>query len=186
MTIADHLNRSDLKLDTPTNLTDEQLEQMRDQYATLEPIEFRETVEEGVAGLMTQVAADHPDQPVAANAMQVAARISRTLHQYEPRPQGAAELYENAMQVLFEQFPASAEADDQRVYYAFSQFQANGAFDKAAELYGQHPFGHRDYFEAQSLRLFCLTQVAQQEQGTAAADACDGIPRGRTATITRV
>ncbi len=32
MTIADHLNRSDLKLDTPTNLTDEQLEQWNAAY----------------------------------------------------------------------------------------------------------------------------------------------------------
>ncbi|MFW6059966.1 MAG: hypothetical protein ACODAQ_07275 [Phycisphaeraceae bacterium] len=129
-----------------------------------------------VAQLMTDLADRYPDQPRAGDAIATAVGLLRSLHQMQGRPSEVVDAYRRAGEVLFEKFPQTQAADDERLYYAFHVLQAAGDYRAAARMYAAVPFDHADYFEAQRERLFALRQIHEEAEGEEAkADALQAV-----------
>lgn len=119
------------------------------------------------AAILTGLADEMDEQPVAEEAIAYAVELLRTLHGVVPRPAGVDEAYRAACHVLFGKFPKIDAAGRERLYYGVAVLAADGRYAKAAELFQQVPFDHPDYFETQVEMLFALTKVFEQAEATA-------------------
>ena len=130
------------------------------------------------AKILTDLAEQLPDQPVAEEAVGGAVTILRPLHTQTPRPGGVSEAYDRTMAVLLNKFPTAAVTDNERLYYGFFVLQSALKYADAAAVYAKVPVGHADYFTAQQERLRCLIELfraapAGKEKDAAATAALD-------------
>ncbi len=117
--------------------------------------------------LWGELAGQMPDQPIAEEAIKTAITVLRHFHTYQPKPHGAAQAYEQVGAVLFEHFPTSAVADDERVNYAFYVLAPKGEHAKAVEILSKAPKNHPLYFEARREMLLSLQKIFEQAQKVA-------------------
>ena len=135
----------------------------------------------------TAVAREHPDLPVATDAIALASALAESLHrQYAARP-GVAAAFEAAAAVLFDSgsFATTPAADDRRLYATRVRLQDTGRYAEAAASYARQLPDHRHYADAQSRRAESL--VAQwrgatpAERPVIAAAARDAVARAAAA-----
>lgn len=119
----------------------------------------------------TDLADQLPDQPAAEQAIGYAVGVLRQLQQLTPRPEGVTEAYARTVAVLFEKYPTSKTADNERLYYAASVLIPRGAFSEAAEVLSKIPAGHPDYFAAQRERLLATKEQWAHTTDPAEKDA---------------
>jgi len=117
------------------------------------------------------LAQEMPDQPLAEQAIDIAVKVLRQFYDLQPRPEGTAEAYERAAGVLFEHFPTSKIADNERVYYAFYVLTPKGKYTEAVALLRETPKDHPSYFESQQELLNNLKQIFDQAKKTADKNA---------------
>lgn len=120
-----------------------------------------------VARLMTDLADELPAQPQAGQAIRTAINLLQPLHRAQRGTDEVAQAYRRAGEVLFDKFPQTQAADDERLYYAFYVLQPAGELEAAAAMYDAVPFDHADYFEAQRERLFVMQTLHEQGDGDA-------------------
>ncbi|MCC6682084.1 MAG: hypothetical protein IT445_14375 [Phycisphaeraceae bacterium] len=134
-----------------------------------------------------------PDQPIAEQAIAAGMAMLRWLDQQDPPPPGVDEAYRAGAQVLFDRYPSSQAADDERVYYAYRVLQRDGENQKAVEFYRKVPPSHETYFDARREMLFAmesyedadpLLTAARQVRDEAQRDASE--PAMRAAAAARL
>jgi hypothetical protein len=109
-----------------------------------------------LTGILTDLAEQMPAQPVAEDAITASVALLREMHRVLPTPVEVQQAYERATGVLFKQFPVSAAADGERLYYGYAVLQQAGRYREAMQMYQSVPFDHDDYFPAQRQALICL------------------------------
>jgi len=97
----------------------------------------------------TELAHQLGSEPLAEESIGLAIMILRNLHLISPHPPGVADAYKRAAKVLFNQFPTSPAADDERLYFALQELVPAGQYIQAVQMLTRVPKDHRDYFEAQ-------------------------------------
>ena len=115
-----------------------------------------------LAGVLTDLAEQMPEQPVSEDAIASAVGFLRELHQVLPVPVEVQQAYERAAGVLFKHFPFSTAADSERLYYGYTVLASSGKYREAVDMYGRVPFDHDDYFRAQRQALLSLEQVHRE------------------------
>ncbi len=110
-----------------------------------------------------------PDQPIAEQAIAAGMAVLRWLDQQDPQPPGVNEAYRAGAQVLFDRYPSSQAADDERVYYAYNVLQRDGENQKAVEFYRKVPPTNATYFDARREMLFAMESYADPDQLLTAA-----------------
>ena len=120
-----------------------------------------------LTAILTDLADQMPDQPVAEDAIAASVLLLRELHRVQPTPPEVKEAYERAAGVLFSKFPTSAAADGERLYYGYAVLQAAGRYRDAIRMYLRVPFDHDDYFQAQRQLLISLSALYKQSEPTA-------------------
>ncbi len=108
--------------------------------------------------ILLEVADKHHTEPVAADAITIAANYANTLHvmsAQQPIP-GAEAVYERVGQVLFTKHDNTPVAENQRVYFAQTMLQNKGKLAEAVEMYGKVRVDSDWYFPALVQRLFTL------------------------------
>jgi tetratricopeptide (TPR) repeat protein len=120
-----------------------------------------------VTTILTDLADQMPGQPVAEDAITAAVALLRELHQVLPTPPGVEQAYERAVSVLFNKFPTSEAADNERLYYGYTVFAQNGKHREAVDMFQRVPFDHDDYFAAQRQSLISLHELDKQAQPAA-------------------
>src|SRR5690606_31389635 len=85
----------------------------------------------------------------------------------EPQPPGVDEAYQAAAKVLFEKYASEPVADDERLYYGYFVLVPAERYAEAADVLGDIPTGHRDYFVAQREMLFALEEAVRAERDPA-------------------
>lgn len=119
------------------------------------------------SALLVRLAEEMPDQPQAEEAIAGAVGLLRALHQVEPKPAGADEAYGKAVAVLFEKFPTSEAADNERLYYAYYVLVRAGRYDEAVDVLLRVPPTHPDYLKAQREALLAVEQAMLAATGPA-------------------
>ncbi|MEX1015454.1 MAG: hypothetical protein WDZ31_01815 [Phycisphaeraceae bacterium] len=114
-----------------------------------------------VSKLMVDLAAEMPDQPVSEPAIANAMGLLRSLRDLDQRPAEVDQTYRRAGEVLFREYPNSEAADDERIYYGYEMLYDDGQYEAAAAMFGQVPFEHPDYFEAQAAMVMALGRHVQ-------------------------
>lgn len=113
-----------------------------------------------------KLADEMPDQPQAEEAIAYAVQLLHEAHeQVRPRPAQIDEAYRRAVAVLFEKFPTTAAADNERLYYGYSVLAASGAYQDAIRILGGVPETHPSYFEAQREALFAIEAIMENAKG---------------------
>jgi tetratricopeptide (TPR) repeat protein len=113
-----------------------------------------------------ELAQAHPDQPEAAQAINVAVSLGAQIYQRVKQAQGlseqaiadAARPYENALRVLIDRFSVGelAELARQSTYSLAALLREQARYEQAIEAYERVPDNHRYYVEAQYEKLVCL------------------------------
>ena len=106
-----------------------------------------------VAGIMTEVAADHPDRPIAEQAIANAVSLSRSMASGSNTTESGRAAYLQAIEVLLKKYPTTKTADAERVPYAVNILQAGNQHGRAIEVLEGVPRDHASYFEAQAWKL---------------------------------
>ena len=106
-----------------------------------------------------QLAQDLPELPQAEEGIEIAISVLQQLHAHTPRPDGVDEAYRATAEALFEKFPTSRAADNERIYYAFAVLVPSGEYHRAADLLGKIPREHEHYFPAKREQLFSLKEM---------------------------
>ncbi|GAB4190451.1 MAG: hypothetical protein Kow00105_04760 [Phycisphaeraceae bacterium] len=119
-----------------------------------------------VTKILTDLAEQMPDQPVAEDAITAAVSLLRELHQVVPTPPRIEQAYVRAAEVLFSKFPTSEAADNERIYFGYHVLEQAGKHREAVRMYQQVPFDHDQYFEAQRQALLSL-RMLERESGPA-------------------
>lgn len=114
--------------------------------------------------ILTDLADQMPGQPVAEDAITAAVALLRELHQVLPTPPGVEPAYERAVSVLFNKFPTSEAADNERLYYGYTVFAQTGKHREAVDMFQRVPFDHDDYFTAQRQSLISLHDLDKESQ----------------------
>lgn len=112
----------------------------------------------------TSLAQQHPDHPVAEQAIRFAIAVLQQLYEHSPRPEGVADAYQRAAAVLFDKFPTAKFADDQRLHYAFNVLIQGGRYQQALDILDKVPPDHPSYFEAQRESLLSLKALHDQAE----------------------
>jgi len=115
-----------------------------------------------LTAILTDLGQQMPEQAIAEEAITVAVTLLHEMHQVLPAPIEVQEAYERAVGVLFKQFPFSASADGERLYYGYAVLSASGRHREAYSMFGRVPFDHDDYFRAQRQGLLALREVYRQ------------------------
>lgn len=106
-----------------------------------------------VAGTFTTVADQMPDQPIAADAINNAVFLLHQLYVLTPQPSGAAKAYKHAANVLFDKFPVSKTAANERLFFARQVLIPAGQYTQAIKMVDQIPFDNPHYLPGQRFRL---------------------------------
>ncbi len=125
--------------------------------------------------LFVELADELPAQRQSVEGMRYALGLLRELHQLEPRPQGVAEAYQAAVDVLFSKYGTEAIADDERLYYGYYVLVPAGKFVEAVEVLSQVPQGHPDYFDAQREMLFAREETLRETPASERAAVRDAL-----------
>lgn len=120
-----------------------------------------------LGAILTDLADQMPDQPVAENAITAAVALLREPHQVLPTPPGVEQAYERAVGVLFGKFPTSGAADGERLYYGYTVLAQTGKHREAFDMFQRVPFDHDDYFAAQRQALVSLHELDKEAPPTA-------------------
>ncbi|MEO0586399.1 MAG: hypothetical protein AAF078_02055 [Planctomycetota bacterium] len=115
-----------------------------------------------------------PGTAVGERAAAIGAELARELiapSDGGPAIAGGEALYRRAAGVLFEKYPTSEAADDERLSYAALLLVPAGAYEEAIDQLDRVPPGHASFFDAASERLVALTRVAQRMASGDPADA---------------
>jgi len=120
------------------------------------------------ARIFLEMAERFPDHPNSRNAIGAAVNnILRTLYLNRGgRDEAIAELYKEGAELLFEKFPQSEAAANERFYYAINVLLPAGDWDAMAEVLEGVPEGHPDYFLARAGYLEAqLSRLEAMEAG---------------------
>lgn len=109
-----------------------------------------------LTAILTELADEMPDQPIAEDAIAASVALLREMHQVLPTPVGVEKAYEHAAGVLFSKFPVSEAADTERLYYGYAVLAQSGKHREAVNMYKNVPFDHDDYFRAQRQAMLSL------------------------------
>ncbi|WP_432797564.1 hypothetical protein [Poriferisphaera sp. WC338] len=121
-----------------------------------------------VSKQLTSLAQQYPDHGDASRAINFSIAQLQQLFEENPALPGIREQFIQTTEVLFNFFPISEAADNQRVFYAYHVLQPAGQYDEAIKQYDRVPFDHPQYFDAQREALFCLdTEIADDTIGNA-------------------
>ena len=115
----------------------------------------------------TDLADEMSDQPTAEESITFAITVLHQLFDNQPHPPEIDAAYERCGKVLFEKFPTSDAADNERHYYAFHILSKRGQYAEAVEMLSKVPPGHAVYYEARRLMLLNLTDLLRQADGQA-------------------
>lgn len=102
------------------------------------------------AQIMLEIADDHPDQPLAEDAIANAVSLTRSLATRQDPMDAARTTYLAAVEVLLEKYPLTEAADTERVPYAVNVLQAAGNHAAAIDVLEDVPMDSRSYFDAQA------------------------------------
>ena len=100
------------------------------------------------AGIWIDLAEQMSGERIAEEAIATAAELLRQFYSLEPKPSGVSEAYERASMVLFQKFPTSAAADNERYYFSYYVLSPQGRYAEAVEILGKTPKSHVLYFES--------------------------------------
>ena len=117
--------------------------------------------------ILTDLADQMPDQPVAEDAISASVALLREMHQVLPTPPGVEQAYQRAAQVLFSKFPTSEAADSERLYYGYTIYEQAGKYRDAINMFSRVPFDHDDYFRARRQSLLSLFALWRESDPTA-------------------
>jgi len=127
------------------------------------------------AGAMLEAAEAGAALPVVGErAVGIGVELARSLYAPPdggPAMTGSEALYRRAAGVLFETYPTSEAADDERLSFAAGVLMPAGEYEEAIEQLDRVPTGHRDFFAAAAERLVAMTRLAR---GLGDADAAGG------------
>lgn len=129
-----------------------------------------------------ELAKAHPDQPEAAQAINVAVSLGAQIYQRVKQAQGlsqqaiaaAAGPYEQALRVLIDQYSVGELADlaRQSTYSLAALLREQERYEQAIDAYERVPDNHPYYVEAQYEKLVCLGAMwAEAEPATRSAMA---------------
>jgi hypothetical protein len=102
------------------------------------------------------------DQPIAMQALGPGMSLLRRIHQLPDAQASEKAAYQQAVQFVFDNFPLSEVAVNERLYYGSAVLEPNGQFLEAAEVYSKVPEQHPDYFKNQRRRVMALAQHLDQ------------------------
>ncbi len=111
------------------------------------------------AELFTNLASQMETYSRADEAMANAISLLHGMYQIPNHPPQVDKAYRHAAEVLFQKYPQSKTADNERLYYAFHVLEQDGQYAEAAKMLAAIPDYHPDYFEAQRERLHAMYQV---------------------------
>ena len=112
------------------------------------------------ATALLDLADQFPKAPISVEALAAAVGgILRPLHDRPDRAEGVDAAYRRAARILFDKFPATAAAHDQRLYYATHILLPAAEHARAADVLAVLPADHADYFQARRERLYALLAV---------------------------
>ncbi len=124
------------------------------------------------ARVWTDLARRQPASAGALSALGDAVTLLRELHRVAvhdlaaavatPDPAMVDRAYADAAQLLIDQFPTSAAADDERLYYAYAVLMPAGRYDEAAIVLGDVPPTHRDHLAARRELMYARLAKYQQ------------------------
>ncbi|MEM0913485.1 MAG: hypothetical protein AAGK09_02635 [Planctomycetota bacterium] len=126
------------------------------------------------AEAMLDAAEAGPQLPEAERAVGIGVELARQqvapVDGGPPLP-GSEALYRRAVALLFDRFPTSPAADDERLSYAAEVLIPSGAFTEAIDQLDRVPTTHPDFFPAAAERLIAATRRAEAASDGDAADS---------------
>lgn len=124
------------------------------------------------ATLLVDLADAFAEMPLGEEAITTAMRgVLHPLHARAAQIQDIDQAYRRGAAVLFERYPGSPAANDERLYFAARVLIPASQWQQASETLGRVPFGHRDYLQAQRERLYIRLHLLAAPESRDLADA---------------
>ena len=116
------------------------------------------------ANQLIDLARLYPTQSISARAMFFGVQTLQKMCQHDLHNHEIRKDYSSAVQALFEFFPLSKVADNQRMFYAYYVLQKNKDYTNAVAQYEQVRFEQDQYYQAQRELLYCLNAMLADPQ----------------------
>jgi len=134
----------------------------------LNPNSLKTQVE--ISLLWAKLADEFPNNEQAEEAIGYAVGFMQDAHTKPNHPEEIDDAYAEVCRVLFERYPDTVAADNQRLYYGYYILQQTGEYQEAVEHYEKIPSSHATYYDALREKLFCLKGIYQRHREAAQTD----------------